>query len=441
MYNCSQTFLNPTQQSLPVHRLVSTLSRILDDSSVPLSFRKELTEIFPSILDGSLHIPSQQNVVNENTLVDRTSDRTSLVQLDSSTLHFLFSSVELPDDLVLFRDFSPEHTQMFYDYLQFFGTLAFDLHKFDSITNHHPLAATLILIFVQHDLFQPFQIDLSTFIRFAITLEQNYLPIEYHSAIHAADVLHFCHFSLCSSSQSLRSLTKRDLVMLFTAAAAHDVQHPGRYREFLISHSHPIALTYNDISPLENFHASTLFTKILSSKETNFIDNFSPEDKLLFRQTVIELILATDLKYHQPVRTRLELLRTQCGSSVFQPKCQDERVLVMKSLLMSADLNVILRPRSILLATYHNLYVEMYKQGDVEIAEGQVVDSMYDRKKDDVHTTTLQMYTFVTKVVLPFIMTVHTLLDCFGDGIMNVQTNLEYWESILNEESANVQKQ
>jgi hypothetical protein len=43
------------------------------------------------------------------------------------------------------------------------------------------------------------------------------------------------------------------------AAYAHDVCHPAVNNQFLIATSHPLALTYNDVSPLENMHAAKCF--------------------------------------------------------------------------------------------------------------------------------------------------------------------------------------
>ena len=40
------------------------------------------------------------------------------------------------------------------------------------------------------------------------------------------------------------------------SAAVHDFEHGGLNNDFLIKTSHPLAVTYNDQSPLENHHVS-----------------------------------------------------------------------------------------------------------------------------------------------------------------------------------------
>ena len=49
-------------------------------------------------------------------------------------------------------------------------------------------------------------------------------------------------------------------ISLYLAAICHDYEHPGLTNDFLIKSHHPLALNYNDKSPLEMHHASAAFS-------------------------------------------------------------------------------------------------------------------------------------------------------------------------------------
>lgn len=49
----------------------------------------------------------------------------------------------------------------------------------------------------------------------------------------------------------------------YWSAIVHDFQHGGLNNDFLIKTAHPIALTYNDQSPLENHHLAQAFAVFL----------------------------------------------------------------------------------------------------------------------------------------------------------------------------------
>lgn len=51
-------------------------------------------------------------------------------------------------------------------------------------------------------------------------------------------------------------LSPSEKFALFLAAAIHDYDHPGLSNSFLVTTRSPLALMYNDLSPLENHHVS-----------------------------------------------------------------------------------------------------------------------------------------------------------------------------------------
>ena len=90
-------------------------------------------------------------------------------------------------------------------------------------------------------------------------------------------------------------LDRIEILAVLFAAAVHDVDHPGMNNSFLSSTGDPLALLYNDRSPLENHHLATAF-ELARNYQT-----FSEMDDVYYRhlrRLVIHAVLATDLKEH-----------------------------------------------------------------------------------------------------------------------------------------------
>lgn len=123
-------------------------------------------------------------------------------------------------------------------------------------------------IFEKVGLFKSFNIPVNQFLNYFMALESGYNDLPYHNRIHAADVLHACyylttsavpHFKQLDSDSYTASTAKRprlllnsnannlgssftplELLALFSSAAMHDYEHPGRNNQFLISIKSPL---------------------------------------------------------------------------------------------------------------------------------------------------------------------------------------------------------
>lgn len=92
-------------------------------------------------------------------------------------------------------------------------------------------------------------------------------------------------------------LSSLEMMALFTAAAMHDYDHPGRTNAFLVAIEDEKAILYNDRSVLENHHAAASW-QLLNRPENNFVEHLDTAEFKRFRYMIIEAILATDLKRH-----------------------------------------------------------------------------------------------------------------------------------------------
>ena len=69
------------------------------------------------------------------------------------------------------------------------------------------------------------------------------------------------------------------------AQVVHDHGHPGLTNDFLIATHDPLAVRYNDRSPLENHHAASAFEQLLQPGH-DITTGMEPSDRAAFRKQV-----------------------------------------------------------------------------------------------------------------------------------------------------------
>eukprot|EP00798_Chlamydomonas_sp_ICE-L_P009451 gene9451-32432_t len=127
------------------------------------------------------------------------------------------------------------------------------------------------------------QYQILELLNFLYRIEEGYLDNPYHSKVHAADVLRTKHAILTRGgvmkvlappemNESMRDIT---MLACYLSAVVHDYEHKGFNNDFLVRSGDPLALTYNDKSPMENHHVNEVV-----------------------RRHVITNVLATDMKQH-----------------------------------------------------------------------------------------------------------------------------------------------
>lgn len=73
----------------------------------------------------------------------------------------------------------------------------------------------------------------------------------------------------------------------------------GVSNDFLVNSAAQTALEYNDIHVNENMHAALAFKIFLKPANNFLIEKSDPELYRYFRQTVISIVLATDMAGHE----------------------------------------------------------------------------------------------------------------------------------------------
>nr|CAI5818793.1 unnamed protein product [Callosobruchus analis] len=127
----------------------------------------------------------------------------------------------------------------------------FDIFRLEDLTRKRPLQHLGMAIFTHFDVASTLNCDEKTILNWLTVIEVNYHPENaYHNSTHAADVMQATANYL--EKERMKSLMDPlDEATSLIAAAAHDVDHPGKSSAFLSNSDNPLAILYNDVTVLE----------------------------------------------------------------------------------------------------------------------------------------------------------------------------------------------
>lgn len=319
----------------------------------------------------------------------------------------------------------------------------FDLEK---QAGNQMLSQLCYRVFHVTGLLETFRIPLQEFFNYFHALELGYRDKPYHNRMHAADVLQAVFYLTSQPIPAFQTLSHDDpptesadgaegdettasyqspfvaedtygvmgsnlpaleLMALYTAAAMHDYDHPGRTNAFLVNTMAPQAILYNDRAVLENHHAAAAWSLFLSHPEHNFLCHLERSEFKRFRFLVIEAILATDLKRHFEILAEFSS-KAREGSGI-DWRSETDRLLVMEMCIKLADINGPCKDFPLHYQWTLRIAEEFYEQGDEEQELGLPVSPYMDRRNPQL--AKLQE-SFINHLVAP-------MCNCYFDcGLM-----------------------
>ena len=91
-------------------------------------------------------------------------------------------------------------------------------------------------------------------------------------SIHVASVVQMTHMLLRHGGVVKSGVLSRAAQMsTYWSACVHDFEHGGLNNDFLIKTSHPLAITYNDQSPLEMHHHASAVRLLLHDPSCRYL--------------------------------------------------------------------------------------------------------------------------------------------------------------------------
>ena len=206
-------------------------------------------------------------------------------------------------------------------------------------------------------------------------IERGYGPLPYHCAMHGADVVQGTFFFLTTGGLMERcDFGDLEILSAIISAAVHDVDHPGTSNAFQVATRTQKAILYNDRSVLENHHVSCAFAA-MQQEGCNVLSCLDEGGFRAVRKLVIEIVLATDLAAHFGI---LAAFRAFVESEKL-PESDDDRLLLLKMAVKSADIGNAVRPFHIHIRWTARIMEEFFNQGDRERALGLPISPFMDR--------------------------------------------------------------
>ena len=259
----------------------------------------------------------------------------------------------------------------------------FDVFALHEVTNGHPLVVGGIHLMTSMGVLDKIPIPKDKLATYLLNIERGYVPTNpFHNAVHAADVMFTTHFFL--NAPLLRDMTgPLDKFAAVLAAALHDYAHPGLSNPFLIATRDETATLYNDQSVLEMFHIAGSFRVMLTTPGCDVNEGMSREQFRQFRETMISMVLATDLKVHFE---HLGRLKTRVATDAYASVERKDVLLLLGQALHAADISNPAKIRPTMLRWTERVMKEFWMQGDREASLGLPISAFMDRRQPQVQT-------------------------------------------------------
>ncbi|XP_034479183.1 high affinity cAMP-specific and IBMX-insensitive 3',5'-cyclic phosphodiesterase 8 isoform X2 [Drosophila innubila] len=258
----------------------------------------------------------------------------------------------------------------------------FDIFKLEEITDYHPLLYLGMEIFRRFDVFATLNIDENVCKAWLAVIEAHYHKSNtYHNSTHAADVMQ-------ATGAFITQLANRDMVMdrmdeatALIAAAAHDVDHPGRSSAFLCNSNNPLAILYNDLTVLESHHAAITFKLTLGDDKINIFKNLDKETYKSARSTIIDMILATEMTRHfEHLAKFVSVFGSEVEPRELVQSEEETSILMRRMLIKVADVSNPARPMQYCIEWARRIAEEYFMQTDEEKQHHlPIVMPMFDR--------------------------------------------------------------
>jgi CheY-like chemotaxis protein/HPt (histidine-containing phosphotransfer) domain-containing protein len=291
----------------------------------------------------------------------------------------------------------------------------------------------VLYIFEDLGLTEQFSIDRTKLTNFLVQIKNCYKSNPYHNFTHAVDVLQFVYATL-KIDRIYSFFSMLDILALIVAAIVHDLEHPGLNNNYQVNARTDLALLYNDLSVLENYHCARAF-QIMMEEQYNFLSQLSADDYKELRKSIISLVLATDMSQHFELLTKFQ---TRISTGQLSKESKDDKQQFMNMILKAADISNVVRPFDVAKKWAEVLIEEFCAQGDMEKKQNMPISPLMDR--DNLDKTKMQI-NFMDYIAGPLFKTIGEYITDFKVLHHNMLHNREIWSKGMGESMEATAKQ
>jgi hypothetical protein len=224
-----------------------------------------------------------------------------------------------------------------------------------------------------------------------------------------------------------------DIFSFLTSAIVHDFKHTGQTNAYHINKQTDLALNYNDISVLENYHISETF-KLMKDPKCDILHSYSKNEAKLIRKRIVDMILATDMAFHTRIYTSMKLkaekhslekgnidplVKNLDSSAKFDAKQE-----ILNYTLHAADLSHNVKSFEVTQKWTKLVMNEFWEQGDLERKEELPISFNCDRYTASVPKGQIG---FLNGIIIPTFQLLAIIFPKVEFFVDNAKANLEKW--------------
>jgi hypothetical protein len=258
----------------------------------------------------------------------------------------------------------------------------------------------------------------------------------FHNNIHAADVTQALHAMLTECVVGI-FYDPMDVLGSIIAASVHDLGDDGRTNNFHIAIQDELALVYNDYCVLQNFSVAQVFKMFKDTPRTDFMADLAPAQTRMLRREVISMVLNTDTACHYHLRGSFDRYLCRCGQDPGAWHSDEAAMDTLRgSVLHMADHSFLARTSNQASDWLERLKLELFSQGDEELAMGLPVSPLCDRNAPHQKSITIGLLDFMAR---PLLISMARLPPKLADiPLKNLEKNKEMWRRITEESEYNL---